>query len=217
LERNQKRTPANAALIEQAKRSTVPIYFFFQPSNRDELRYEGLVDVVDFEYIFDGERMVYRFAMERLEAEQASELRDAVRTVEQEPDDPSLTEDEEEFTEVQRRARSSVFTKRVKNIYDLTCAVCGTRRESPDGAPEVEAAHIHPRRDIGKDSIRNGIALCRFHHWAFDNGWIAVTDSYHVVVTDEPQIDGYEDVVHLQDQKLAYLPKNRGFRPLVFS
>lgn len=213
LEGDQKRTPANDALIKQAKHSTVPVYFFFQPSDHDELRYEGLVDVVDFEYVFDGERMVYRFTMVQLEADQADELRDAKRTVEHDADDPSLTEDEEEFTEVQRRARSSMFAKRVRNIYDFTCAVCGASRESPDGSPEVEAAHIYPRRDNGKNSIRNGIALCRFHHWAFDNGWIAITDSYHIVVADESHVEGYDDVVHLQDHQLAHLPTNEEFRP----
>lgn len=110
---DQNRAGANATLIEQAKESTAPVYFFFQPAMRDEIRYEGLVDVLDYEYVFDGERMVYRFTMEYLRASDAKEVQEAEQEVEGDiGDDPPLTEDEEEYTETQRRVRSRVFQSR---------------------------------------------------------------------------------------------------------
>jgi putative restriction endonuclease len=31
----------------------------------------------------------------------------------------------------------------------------------------------------------NGIALCRFHHWAFDVGWFALLDNYKICVSSK--------------------------------
>jgi putative restriction endonuclease len=84
--------------------------------------------------------------------------------------EPELTEDETEYVETRRRARDYAFTEVVRDSYDNTCAVCGSQRESPNGKPEVEAAHIYSKAEGGSDDPRNGISLCKFHHWAFDSG-----------------------------------------------
>jgi putative restriction endonuclease len=44
----------------------------------------------------------------------------------------------------------------------------------------VEAAHIVSHRYKGRDDIFNGIALCRFHHWAFDVGWFTIMDNFTI-------------------------------------
>ncbi|WP_244531481.1 HNH endonuclease [Halogranum amylolyticum] len=62
----------------------------------------------------------------------------------------------------------------------------GKSRETPSGDPEVEAAHIYPRSENGADDPRNGLALCKLHHWAFDSGWLAVSDDYEILVKDVP-------------------------------
>jgi putative restriction endonuclease len=46
-----------------------------------------------------------------------------------------------------------------------------------NGKSECEAAHIVPRGRKGADDARNGLALCRSHHWAFDNGLFGVDAS----------------------------------------
>lgn len=84
--------------------------------------------------------------------------------------EPQLTEDRAEYTTVRRRTRDRAFRELVLEAYDGTCAICGANRRSPDGTPEVEAAHIYPRSENGRDDVRNGLALCRLHHWAFDTG-----------------------------------------------
>ena len=40
---------------------------------------------------------------------------------------------------------------------------------------EAEAAHLIPVHAKGLDDPRNGISLCRRHHWAFDAGLFTVT------------------------------------------
>jgi hypothetical protein len=78
------------------------------------------------------------------------------------------------------------FRQAVIEVYDFRCAVCGLKINSPDSyCWEVEAAHIVPHGSFGRDDLFNGIALCRFHHWAFDVGWFAVLDNYRICVSSK--------------------------------
>lgn len=77
-------------------------------------------------------------------------------------------------THSQRLARSKVFQRRVATLYSSKCAVCGDAFTAVDGKTEIEAAHIVPRSKRGADDARNGLALCRSHHWAFDRGLFGI-------------------------------------------
>ncbi|WP_343218180.1 HNH endonuclease [Halogeometricum salsisoli] len=59
------------------------------------------------------------------------------------------------------------FTQHVCDVDDEICAFCGSEWRSPMGNPEVEAAHIYPKREKRRKR-GNGIALCYLHYWAFD-------------------------------------------------
>ncbi|WP_226929141.1 HNH endonuclease [Halorubrum halophilum] len=138
--------------------------------------------------------------------EEKSELAQAVES------EPELTEDNTEFVETRRKARDSAFRELVRDTYNNTCAVCGSQRESPDGNPEVEAAHIYPHSKGGSDDIRNGIALCKSHHWAFDSGWIAFTNDHEIIVADAPDKSGFHELKQLERQSLR-LPDNEDAHP----
>ncbi|WP_049996228.1 HNH endonuclease [Halococcus sediminicola] len=120
---------------------------------------------------------------------------------------PTLIEETIEYTEHRRRARDTAFATIVKDAYSNTCAVCGSQRESPDGIPEVEAAHIYPKREGGSDDPRNGLALCRLHHWAFDAGWFGFSDDCGIVVREAPSRTGYEEFQTLEGTELQ-VPEN---------
>ena len=78
------------------------------------------------------------------------------------------------------------FRQAVIEVYDFRCAVCGLKINSPDCLCwEVEAAHVVPHGSFGRDDLFNGIALCRFHHWAFDVGWFSLLDDYKVTVSSK--------------------------------
>ena len=78
------------------------------------------------------------------------------------------------------------FRQAVIEAYDFRCAVCGLKINSPDSLCwEIEAAHIVPHGSFGRDDLFNGIALCRFHHWAFDVGWYTVLDNYKICVSSQ--------------------------------
>jgi hypothetical protein len=87
-------------------------------------------------------------------------------------DDPSATEDAKtETTEVERVRRSDAFRIGVRKLYGHQCCICGAdARGTGDGSSIVDAAHIVPRHKGGPDDPRNGLALCKNHHWAFDQG-----------------------------------------------
>jgi len=138
--------------------------------------------------------------------QEKSELEQAVES------EPELTEDETQYVETRRRARDRAFTELVRDAYENTCAVCGSQRESPDGNSEVEAAHIYPLSEGGRNNVRNGVALCRLHHWAFDVGWLSFTDDHEIMVAQSPDKNGYHEFKHLEGQSL-HLPNNEEAHP----
>jgi putative restriction endonuclease len=85
---------------------------------------------------------------------------------------------------VERPFREVVFSRIVKEEYNMTCAMTGLSIKDEKGKWEVEAAHIKPVKFNGPDSVRNGIALSRTLHWMFDYGLISVADNNEVLVKD---------------------------------
>lgn len=76
------------------------------------------------------------------------------------------------------------FRQAVIEAYDYKCAFCGMKLNSlKDLSWEVEAAHIVPHSEKGKDDILNGLSLCRLHHWAFDAGWFAIDNNFTIQVS----------------------------------
>jgi hypothetical protein len=78
--------------------------------------------------------------------------------------------------------RDEAFREIVLSEYDFACAVCEMKFRLGD-LVEATAAHIVPKRKSGTDDPRNGLALCRTHHWAFDAGLFSVSDNFGVVLS----------------------------------
>ncbi len=78
---------------------------------------------------------------------------------------------------VSRIVRDSARARKVKDLYDHRCQMCGTRLECPAG-PYSEAAHIRPlgTPHDGPDTADNILCLCPNHHVLFDNGSIYIAD-----------------------------------------
>lgn len=79
--------------------------------------------------------------------------------------------------------RDQGFRRIVIKAYDHRCALCGVRIVTPDGHTVVDAAHIVRWSKSQNDDIRNGMALCKLCHWAFDEGMMGVTDHYNVITS----------------------------------
>ena len=198
---------ANGALIEAASELR-PMYLFTSEEGVDEYEYNGLVEVQNYRYVSDGSRMVYKFELQKLGVASWGEYQEMAEEVsDPDGDSPLLTDNDPRYTESRRRVRSTTFAREVKQQYDHTCAVCGQSRRTPEGNPEVEAAHIYPKSEGGDDDVRNGIALCKLHHWAFDSGWFSLTDDRTVILNEWSEREPPEEVASLAGNKLLE-PKN---------
>jgi hypothetical protein len=90
-----------------------------------------------------------------------------------------------------RVARDRALRRLVLELYGYACALCEVRIRW-GGRVEAEAAHIKPRALFGVDDVRNALALCRTHHWAFDAGLWTAEDDLAVRVHQEPVSERYD-------------------------
>jgi hypothetical protein len=82
---------------------------------------------------------------------------------------------------VSRQKRDAAFRTIVLGNYGYTCAVTGQRFHSTNHV-EADGAHIIGKDVRGTDDPRNGIALSKSAHWAFDRGIFTISDQYEVIV-----------------------------------
>jgi Predicted restriction endonuclease len=93
---------------------------------------------------------------------------------------PFVAEDRAVY-QVSRQKRDAAFRTIVLGNYGYTCAVTGQRFFSAHHV-EADGAHIIGKEVRGTDDPRNGIALSKSAHWAFDRGIFAISDQYEVIV-----------------------------------
>jgi hypothetical protein len=114
---------------------------------------------------------------------------------------------------ISRQKRDAAFRTIVLSNYDHTCAVTGQRFKSPQHV-EADGAHIIGKDVRGTDDPRNGIALSRSTHWAFDRGIFTISDQYEIVVN--PKIAGASTdkfpVIEMDRRKIT-LPKDQHYWP----
>ena len=79
--------------------------------------------------------------------------------------------------------RSAGFRRVIMEIYKHACAVCELNIRASKGESVTDTAHIIPFSVSYNDDIRNGMSLCKLHHWAFDTGLISLDDDYQVIVS----------------------------------
>jgi putative restriction endonuclease len=117
---------------------------------------------------------------------------------------PKLQEGlERQTTRTTAMPRSAAFEIGVKRLYGYRCAICGSGLRTPNGKPEVQSAHIYPKRLDGSDDVRNGICLCRGHHWAMDAGWISIADNYTILVREDlPDHDDYRFIGEYEGENI---------------
>ena len=93
---------------------------------------------------------------------------------------PFVAEDRAVY-QISRQKRDAAFRSIVLANYGHTCAVTGQKFHSPRHV-EADGAHIIGKEVRGTDDPRNGIALSKSAHWAFDRGIFTISDQYEVVV-----------------------------------
>ncbi|MBL0226794.1 MAG: HNH endonuclease [Geobacteraceae bacterium] len=111
-------------------------------------------------------------------------------------------------------ARDQGFRRIVVKAYDHRCALCGVRIITPEQHTVVDAAHIVPWCRSQNDDIRNGMALCKLCHWAFDEGMMGVSENYDVItsrqIAADPNVPGF--LLTLSGRAII-APSDRDFWP----
>ncbi|WP_407287015.1 YDG/SRA domain-containing protein [Streptomyces sp. BP-8] len=103
------------------------------------------------------------------------------------PDGDRETDLEEQFRRTvayERLMRDSKVVRKVKDMYDDACQVCGIRLVvSPDGKAISQAAHIQAlgKPHNGPDTVGNVLCLCPNCHALFDRGALQLTDGLEVI------------------------------------
>lgn len=204
-------TNANRAMVD-AVDEEIPIYLFTSQDGLDEYEYEGVVEVTDarYEYEQSENRMKYKFDLRKLGVATWDEYREVATEVEEGAEEP-LTEPPDR-EESYRLVRSAAFKRKVRSAYNEACAICGSARQSPTGNPEIEAAHIYPKSEGGRDVVQNGIGLCKLHHWAFDVGWLAISDDYKMVVSEVDEVVTPDELSELEG-RMVNLPSDEDAIP----
>ena len=88
----------------------------------------------------------------------------------------------------EQKQRDPRFRENVLREYGRQCAICESNIRLQDSLLDLQAAHIKWHAFGGPDQVSNGLALCSFHHLAFDRGamgLLAVKDDYQVIVSSE--------------------------------
>ena len=115
--------------------------------------------------------------------------------------------------QVSHEKRDAAFSGIVLGNYDYTCAVTGQRFQS-DHHTEAQGAHIIGKQVRGTDDPRNGIALSRSAHWAFDKGIFRISDQYEVVINPKARGASITNFPLMEmDRRKILLPKDEYYRP----
>ena len=97
---------------------------------------------------------------------------------------PSAPEDaRREYITAQVRVRlhQQAFRERVLQAYSSQCSLCRLRHREL-----LDAAHILPdTHPEGLPLVRNGLALCKLHHAAFDSYLLTVTPDYVIQIRED--------------------------------
>ena len=118
-----------------------------------------------------------------------------------------------EIPDVAYSVRDLAFARVVKRAYHYQCAACGLRILY-DGVSLVDAAHIIPFSESHDDDPRNGMALCKNHHWAMDQELIfpCSDNLWHVRKDIDERIDSQRSLIDL-DGKTILPPEQKQYAP----
>ena len=117
-------------------------------------------------------------------------------------------------TETTARLHQPVFRGMVMRAYKGKCAVCSLHHSEL-----LDAAHIiEDRHELGVAAIRNGLALCKIHHAAYDANILGVRPDLIVQIRSDilNEVDGpllKHGLQELHDKRLREIPRSRSERP----
>jgi len=82
------------------------------------------------------------------------------------------------------------------------------------GSTLVDGAHIVPRSQSNNDDPRNGLALCKTHHWMYDQYLLTVTPSCKVQLSSwlKKQDNDVGNLWDFHGEEILY-PTSENYQP----
>ena len=118
---------------------------------------------------------------------------------------------------VTRLRRNPAFRQSVLKAYRRRCAVCESNIRLEDKIFDLDAAHIKWHSHGGPSEVNNGLALCGFHHRAFDRGALGLekngTDFRVTIAGDVDGDGGLLNLLTSFDRKSILLPARSADAP----
>ena len=196
---------------------SMPVYFMYRFEPNDE-NYEILDNFINESSVKGNHALVENILFEietvdeeRIEKSEVIISDDAkAEIIEQQEEILSLEEDGNELETIRgaHLFNSSNFREFVLLGYGYKCAI--TKKAIVwKGFNNLEAAHIKPKAQAGTFLPCNGIALCRDMHWAFDKGFLTVSDDFKVIIHEEVRHTFLGD---FQGEEIT-IPVDAYFRP----
>ncbi|WP_242612740.1 HNH endonuclease [Janibacter limosus] len=187
--------PENKAL-RAAMKAELPLIWFFGVGPGD---YKPIYPV----YIDAEESLQHQFVV-------------AIDEVQRDSISDAADEHVRRYLRVERnqRVHQRVFRSTVMRAYETRCAVCSLRH-----GDLLDAAHIvEDRHDLGVASVRNGLALCKIHHAAFDANILGIRPDLVVQIRADllEEVDGpmlQYGLKERHDERLMVLPSLKREQP----
>lgn len=205
----------NNRALKSQMRNKFAVYCFTRTGEESKWTYHGLVDVVGVNSVILENRRIVEFVLCPLGFSSYQQLQEFENELSSEQDvlpDPQLREeDSRRYSSSVRRRRRERFSRKILKAYSNRCAVCGISRFDALDNPEVQAAHIYPKELNGSDDTRNGVSLCRFHHFAYDGGLFSFDENLIIHATSKgKQTTGISEY---DGNRFAILPTDRCCMP----
>ena len=78
--------------------------------------------------------------------------------------------------------RNAEKTRRIRNMYQDKCQVCGIAIDVPGGGKYSEVHHLRPLKEYGDDNYGNMLVLCPNHHVEFDYRAIGISEDGTTII-----------------------------------
>ena len=192
----------------------VPIYLLYKFS-AEQPEHARLLEIINVSSIRGGHALV-NGELDFLPARNI-DLEKTTTVIPQEIIDVAITQQEEvlnnEEVGVEDTRGASLFGPDsfrdfVMMAYGYKCAVTG-QVISYKKLNNLDTAHIQPKAQAGTFLPCNGIALSKDMHWAFDKGFITISDDYKIIVHDEMKTSSLSAF----DNKPIFVPADPYFQP----
>ena len=96
--------------------------------------------------------------------------------------------------------RDNVTIAKIKFLHGFQCQICGKSIIKRDGSKYIEAAHIKPNHQAGRETLNNIILLCPNHHKEFDLGNSEVIN--HTDTFVEINLNGVQKIIMFKPEDL---------------